>query len=332
MPIEKQATGPKILRFLDDHRLQHSPANYAFVHRVLIEQDAVLKAEVERIVDGGFRIGPDEVARLAGETPAEPAPEHHGASQLDRLTLRVLDIIGDAASATGDLNRDLVSAAASLVGAAESSIRSVVSAMIERTTLAEASLADATRQAQSLRAELNALRTDASRDRLTGLLNRAGVEERLATAIASPKGCAIALIDIDHFKRVNDGHGHAVGDRLLRTVATELADSCQPHTVARWDGGAFLILMEDMTARDANAIIDTARVRLASRRLKVRESDAPLGTITFSAGISSSRGRAVPALIASAEALLDRAKNGGRNRTEIEPPLVEILSPPSGRV
>lgn len=326
MPPEKQPAGPQILRFLDDHRLDHSPANYAFAHRFLIEGDATLKAEVDRITDGGFRIGPDEVARLAGPPSAEASAEHEAAPQLDRLTVRVLDIIGGAASATGNLNRDLVSAAASLLGTDGESVRTIVSAMIERTTRAEASLADATRQAQSLREELNAVRNDANRDRLTGLLNRPGMEERLSTAIASPKGCAIAFVDVDRFKAVNDTHGHAVGDRVLQAVANELAEACQPHAVARWGGEEFIVLMEDMTAAEAGAIVDAARARLARRRLKVRETDAPIGTITFSAGVSSSRGRSVPELVASADALLYSAKNGGRNRIEVEPPVVDLSS------
>lgn len=328
MPPEKQAAGPQILRFLDDHRLDHSPANYAFAHRFLIEEDAPLKVEVERIIDGGFRIGPEEVAKLAGSSTADAGEEHEAAPQLDRLTLRVLDIIGDAANATGGLNRDLVSAAAALLGTDGASVRAIVSAMIERTTRAEASLADATRQAQSLREELNALRDHANRDRLTGLLNRPGMEDRLADAIAAVKGCAIAYVDVDRFKAVNDAHGHAVGDRVLQAVATELAESCDPHTVARWGGEEFLVLLEEMTAAEAGAIVEAARVRLAKRRLKVRESGAQLGTITFSAGVSSSRGRSVPELVASADALLYRAKNGGRNRVEVEPPVVEVPSAP----
>ncbi len=328
MPTEKPATGSQILRFLDDHRLDHGPANYAFAYRFLIEQETPLKAEVDRIIDGGFRISPGEVAKLAGHAPADSDAERGGVPRLDRLTLRVLDVIGDAAGATGNLNRDLVSAAASLVGTTGAGVRSIVSAMIEQTTRTEASLADATRQAQSLREELNALRTDASRDRMTGLLNRVGMEERLSVAVTALKGCAIAIVDIDHFRTVNAAHGHGVGDRLLRALATELVDGCWPHTVARWGGETFMILMEGKTAAEAGAVVDLARDRIADRRLKVRENGAALGTITFSAGVSSSRGRLVPQLVASADALLRRAKAEGRNRTEIEPAVIGIVSPP----
>lgn len=333
MPLDNRnrATGPQVLRFLDDHRLDHGPANYEFAHRFLFEADATLKDEVERITEGGVRITPDEVTKLSARSLDTPANGEGAFPQLDRLTLRVLDIITDAASATSDLNRDLVGAAASLLGPDVPNVRSVVTAMIERTARAETSLAEATRQAQSLRDELNAVRDDASRDRLTGLLNRSAMEERMSIAISSPKGCAIAFVDVDHFKSINDTHGHGVGDRVLKVVANTLAEACHPHVVARWGGEEFVVLMEDKIAADAGAIVDAARVQLTERRMKLRENDAPLGTISFSAGVSSSRGRSVAELVESADGFLYQAKNAGRNRVEVEPALVKIPTTRKGK-
>ena len=85
-----------------------------------------------------------------------------------------------------------------------------------------------------------------------------------------------------------------------------------------------MVLMEDTIAADAGAIIDAARAALAERYLKVREKDAPLGAITFSAGVCSSRGRTSAGLIEGADALLYRAKNEGRNRVVVEPALVQL--------
>lgn len=322
----ERATGPQVLRFLNDHRLDHSPSNYAFAHRLLFEADTTLKDEVGRITDGGVRITPDEVAKLSAQAPDNVSMEQDAAPQLDHLTLRVLDIIGDAASATGGLNRDLIGAAASMLEPGAPSVRAVVTAMIERTARAEARLAEATRQAQLLRAELNTVRSATNRDHLTGLPNRAAMEERLALAVTSAKGCAIAFVDVDRFKSINDAHGHGIGDRVLKFVASTLEEACHPHAVARWGGEEFLVLMEDTTAADAGAIVDAARVGLAERRLKLRENDAILGAISFSAGVVSSRGRTMPELVESAEALLHQAKHAGRNRVEIEPALVQIRS------
>jgi diguanylate cyclase len=321
--------GPSILSFLDDHRLDHTPLNYAFAHCVLTKEDAALTAEVKRITDGGVRIVPSQVDKL-WEIKAASNNSGQGDTQLDRLTLRVLDIISEAASATGELNRGLVGDAASLLAPDGASVRSIIAAMIERTARAEASFAGAARQAQELRDELNAVRNDANRDRLTGLLNRAAIEELMSAAVVSPKGCAIAFLDVDRFKSINDKYGHGVGDRVLKVVAQTLAEACSPHPVARWGGEEFLVLLQDTIAADAGAIVDAARTLLSQRQLKLRENDTPLGTVSFSAGVLSSRGRTVAEMVAGADALLYKAKNAGRNRVEVEPVLVELRTTSRG--
>ena len=92
-----------ILRFLDDHRLDHSPSNYAFAHRYLFENDRTLEAGVQAIIDGGVRISPAEVEKLGAGF--SPEPDNDVAPQLDQVTVRVLDIIRDTLDATGGLNR-----------------------------------------------------------------------------------------------------------------------------------------------------------------------------------------------------------------------------------
>jgi len=203
-PKRTQA-GVEVLRFLDDHRLDHSPAHYAFAFRYLFGEDRALEASVQRITDGGVRIMSAEVAKLVPEGP--PEPQNDVAPQLDQVRLRVLDIIRYTLEATGDLNRDLVQASASLLADDVPNVRAVVAAMIERTASAEKSLSEATQQAQRLRQELTVLRSDANKDRLTGLLNRAALENYLAAA----SDCCVGLVDVDHFKRINDTHGHGVG-------------------------------------------------------------------------------------------------------------------------
>ncbi|MGK6324481.1 diguanylate cyclase domain-containing protein [Sphingomonas sp. DT-51] len=310
----QRAKSLRVLDFLDDHRLAHNPLNYSFAYHLLVEADLDLSREVERITDGSLRIAPEEIEGLMARLRDRPAPKVDVAPELDRLTVQVLDIIGDAASATGDLNRDLVGAASSLLSPDGQDIRRIIGAMIERTSRAEANLAAATGQAEALRDELATVRDVASRDRLTGLLNRQAMEERLSAAIAGPNGCALAYVDVDHFKTINDTHGHAVGDRVLKVVAHTLSETCAPHEVARWGGEEFLVLMAGVSAEDGADIIDTARRRLVDRRLKLRETDTPLGMISFSAGVASSEEQTALTLVEIADALLYEAKRGGRNK------------------
>ena len=317
--------GVQVLRFLDDHRLEHSPAHYAFAFRFLFGGDRALEASVRRITDGGVRITPAKVEKLAHASP--PQAENDVGPQLDQMTLRVLDIIRDTLDATGGLNRDLVKASASLLADDVPNVRAVVAAMIERTASAEKSLSEATQQAQRLRHEFNVLRSDANKDRLTGLLNRAALEDHLASA----SDCCVAIVDVDHFKNVNDTHGHRVGDRVLKAVATALAETCSPHIVGRWGGEEFIVLFEGITLSAAHAQIDRARSIVAAKQLRLRENDKPLGSVTFSAGVAARRGRSVEDAVAAADAQLYSAKNMGRNQVIAEQLLVNVVASGSTR-
>ena len=110
---KRRQPSAEILRFLDDHRLDHTPDHYASAHRYLFGNDRALEAGVQAIIDGGVRISPAEVEKLGAAVT--PEPENDVAPQLDQVTVRVLDIIRDTLDATGGLNRDLVKASAALL-------------------------------------------------------------------------------------------------------------------------------------------------------------------------------------------------------------------------
>ena len=281
-------SGHQVLRYLDEHR-------------VLFGRDRSFREAVDEATEGGVRVTPNQVRRLspsqtgAGQAIKDLAPE------LDGLTLRVLDIAGDAANATGELNRDLVTAMAEMLDPQATDVRPIVTKVIDMAAGAEAGLREAVRQARHLRDDLNALHDHASRDRLTGLFNRAAIKQRLVTAAASPAGCSVAMVDVDRSRAVNDGYGHSVGDRVLRAVAATLREACSAHPVARWGGDVFLVLFE------------AAREALSARRMKLREDDRPLDFVSFSAGVVSSRSREPAAIVEAAEALVREAKERGRN-------------------
>ena len=135
---------------------------------------------------------------------------------------------------------------------------------------------------------------------------------------ANGTGISLAICDIDHFKRVNDQYGHAVGDRVIRVVAETLRDNCRGNMVARIGGEEFVVLFEGIAPAEGAAILDEALDHLAARRFKVRETDTPLGKITFSAGIACGRHQVGGPAIQRADALLYEAKHAGRNQIRCE--------------
>jgi two-component system, cell cycle response regulator len=173
---------------------------------------------------------------------------------------------------------------------------------------------------RALRDELAARNAEleqlARTDVLTGLANRRHADDVLRATIAAARRhgrdlCTV-LVDIDHFKAVNDVHGHAAGDAVLRTVAARLADGLREEDLAsRWGGEEFLLLLPD--AGDAAGVCE--RLRAAVSATPVRVSDAATVTVTASFGWAGWGGsETAETLVARADTALYAAKDGGRDR------------------
>jgi diguanylate cyclase len=196
--------------------------------------------------------------------------------------------------------------------------------MIERTQAAEARLRATNDELRGLQDDLTEAQFCAERDPLTGLPNRRALEAALrravATASATNSALSLAFCDIDQFKRLNDIHGHQVGDRVLRLVADCLSEGAGDDVfVGRQGGEEFVMLFEGKAAIEAAAQVDAIRAGLAGRSLRSRSDGTPIGTVTFSAGVSGYRqGDQEDDLLQRADAALYRAKGGGRNQVVID--------------
>lgn len=154
----------------------------------------------------------------------------------------------------------------------------------------------------------------ADRDGLTGIANRrrfdAFLEQSVARARARGLPLGLAMIDVDHFKRYNDSHGHQAGDDVLRGVARVLADSVRGDTlVARYGGEEFAIVVPGCGLAGMRELAERLRARI----------EATLGSVTASIGICAADATTTLApaeLLARADGLLYRAKEAGRNRVE----------------
>ncbi len=161
----------------------------------------------------------------------------------------------------------------------------------------------------------------AARDRLTGLFNRGHFDRALVAAMdqAARDGqpFSLAILDVDHFKRINDVHGHPAGDRVLQAVATQLHRSMRrTDLVARYGGEEFVILMPSTARPNALARIELLRASVASSSVELPGGTAL--TVDFSAGVAGLPldGSAVTGkmLLAIADRRLLEAKRQGRGR------------------
>jgi diguanylate cyclase (GGDEF)-like protein len=175
-----------------------------------------------------------------------------------------------------------------------------------------------------LRAErAQLLRSLIERDGLTGLYDHSRFNERLSHELERCRRngaeLSLVMIDIDHFKGVNDAHGHPVGDDVLRTLASCLmADLRRIDIVGRYGGEEFGVILLDTDPDYSRVVIDKIRNRFG--RLAFKGEGGSFG-VTFSAGIASSRQHAdLPSLISSADQALYRAKDSGRDNVRIAEP------------
>ncbi|WP_012693663.1 sensor domain-containing diguanylate cyclase [Deinococcus deserti] len=164
----------------------------------------------------------------------------------------------------------------------------------------------------TLRDRLNAMQVVASHDALTGAANRRAAEERLQTLHRAGERYTVILFDIDHFKRVNDEHGHATGDLVLVNV-TRCARQLLPDSAffARWGGEEFLIILPSLPKEEVYELLRTLRAELRNQTF------GPQKGVTACFGVAHVRpGETPEEIVARADEAMYARKNRGRNGVE----------------
>jgi len=165
------------------------------------------------------------------------------------------------------------------------------------------------------------LRFQATHDALTGILSRGAVldllQRELKRAVRPQTPIAILMLDVDHFKKINDTYGHLAGDLVLKEVTHRISQRVRSYDlVGRYGGEEFLIVLPDC---DTNHILQSAeRIRLGVANTPILGIGAEI-SVTISIGATVvTPGKTLPKeILATADAALYRAKNGGRNCTVI---------------
>ena len=244
-------------------------------------------------------------------------------------------LTGQSSAAIADYRAALAVPAAAIADpararAAISEMQGLTQALLERTRAAEAELRATASVMGELRERLAETQRQALADPLTELPNRRAFEGALAEALAACETgpaettMSVAFVDLDHFKAVNDTHGHATGDRVLKHVAGLLSklsgDNCH---VARHGGEEFALVFAGLNASAAYTRLNEAREALTDAVLLNRDNAQPIGRLSFSAGIAQyHRGESSSRLLARADASLYEAKANGRDQ-------IRIAAPPS---
>ena len=177
-------------------------------------------------------------------------------------------------------------------------------------------------QREALAQALEVNRELATRDELTGLINRRAMLDLMALehsrSLRSGRPLLLAQLDIDHFKPINDQHGHATGDRALQAFAGTVRASVRDTDVlARWGGEEFVLMLTDTSADQARGLLE--RIRQAVQALEIAHSAGSL-QLTVSIGLAQHLpGDTVEHTLERADQALYRAKALGRNRVVVAP-------------
>ncbi len=178
------------------------------------------------------------------------------------------------------------------------------------------------RTQRELREALEELTRVAGIDQLTGLMNRRAFEARATDELSrgprSQRPLGLVMLDIDHFKTINDSHGHPMGDVVLREVARRLeAARRQYDVVGRWGGEEFIVLLPDSPLAEARAAAERFAVAVAARPILL---GAVAVAVRISGGVASSAGQegaSFTEIVEMADRGLLRAKQNGRDRIEL---------------
>jgi len=320
-----------ILPLMARHAAGFHPLSYAVWYEYVANTNPRLRAAVDARLGNDLLLTDDDISRLFDEHVAMRDIETSARvrADIEQLVGEVHEVAGEAGAEVQQYGSELTTYERRLRDNLDQrALTGVVSSLIEDTTnvrvktqVFQEHLKKSTEEVVRLREELELVQGLALTDPLTGLLNRRGFDEQARrTCAAGLRGYSIGIVDIDHFKSINDNHGHLLGDKVIAAVANVLkvCVSGKGHC-ARIGGEEFAMLLDHTSAAGAAELAE--RVRAMVERGRIRRADGveeSIGNVTISIGIAAhAEGEALEAVMARADRALYQSKQGGRNRVTV---------------
>lgn len=309
------------------------PVSYAVWYEYVAGINPALKAEVDSLTQKGRRLSDASTYALYHKHIAclDEEASRRISSSVQQIVAEVSESAvqaGNRASQFGGalerLSDELAQPAdtAALLTAMDN-MRRDTREMREAIGALRAQLEQSTREAQWLKEEVMRAREEALVDTLTGLANRRGFELALMNCTNQAQqgvpGPCLLMVDIDHFKHINDTYGHLFGDKVLRGIGHALRANVKgKDTAARYGGEEFSVLLPETPLSGAAGLAETLRTIIAGGRVKRLDSDEKIGNITVSIGVTTYRvGELVTEFVGRADQALYASKAQGRNRVSL---------------
>jgi diguanylate cyclase len=329
---ESREQSAEILRTVLSHLGQHDaafhPVSFALWYEHVAGINPRLSQQLQPLLDNGTRLTEAKVMELFR---AYIAPvDQQAVEQISGRFARAMVGLAESAARTGDdagrFGEQLTGLERALQagGSLEPHVHQALENTAGMRNSAQAlqqQVASSRQEIEQLQAELGRVRDEALLDPLTRVLNRRGFDQRLAAMLEQPsepgrEHCLI-MLDIDHFKKVNDTHGHITGDRVIQALGEVLRASAAGENcaVARYGGEEFAVLVPQTTLTHSAALAEAIRQRTKALKIRNRKTQDVLLTVTVSAGVASLRASEdAISLIGRADAALYVSKQSGRDR------------------
>ena len=331
---ESKERTAELLRLALGHMGRHAaafnPVTFTVWYEYVAGINLNLSASIDQRIKDASSIDDDTVVLLYKKfiAPADEETMKTISSEMERLMASMAQSAsqtGDRAGTFGDQLKGLTTALASRdveqlkprlteVMAGTAAMKSSVETLRNKVTASQEEIS-------RLRSDLERARDDAILDPMTGILNRRGFEKRIESLLAQKPADGIShclvMLDIDHFKTVNDTHGHLMGDRVIQAVGEILRTSVThaAHSAARYGGEEFALLLPQTSLDQSVQLAEAVRTRTKAMKIRHRTTQEVLLTITISGGVAEMKpDDDATSLIARADAALYQAKSGGRDR------------------
>lgn len=327
------------IRFLRQHELVMSPVNYAVVYTHLSGAHPVLSARIHGYIEENVEISSSLLAELYLKYLAtELVLPVLG--RKEQMTQEVMDVVSEVMTALTSMDSTTKTSQANLVAQHKTltgpvpldtnSTKTVIVRLVEETkrlltasALLHKDLERTRNDVCGLQSELARHKDAAITDPLTGLLNRRGFDSRITSMIGlcdkKNVDCAFILLDIDHFKKINDTFGHAGGDAMLKAIAELLRFKTRGEDlIVRWGGEEFLVVLPETSTDKAHIVVENIRKQIEQLAVLTAPKTGQPYQVTLSAGVHGYRpgkNMVVTDVIDCADKALYEAKTTGRNKT-----------------
>ncbi len=320
----------KVLALLGQHDAAYNPLSYSVWYEFVAGINPGLSKAVELALKSEPRFSDATMLRLYLDhvADADPASMQRISGELQNLMNGMAASASRTGGQAGAFGEQLKGLSQALDSGDSLAMASLLAQTLTGTATMQSSAQELEQQVASDRREIDKLRADLVRardevvqDPLTGILNRKGFDRQMKALLdhapAPERLHCMIMLDIDHFKKVNDTYGHVMGDRVIQGLGEVLRTSVnnEAHSAARYGGEEFAILLPDCTLAESMKLAETVLQRTRAMRVRDRRTNEVVLKITISGGVAALQSKDdAQTFIARADGALYQSKQGGRDR------------------